>query len=100
VIYFLDSDSTEFFSNLKPEEICSLILLSRSLEIPGLLLIAQELLVDSLTAFHVLLRSVDLGLSEEIEWILWFIGKNKISPPVDSLQKITAISPGDALAEG
>jgi len=96
VIHFFYSNSTEFFSDLKPEEICSLILLLRSLEIPGLLSIAQKLLVDSLTAknaFHVLIQSVDLGLSEEIEWILWFIRKNKISPPVDSLKKLFAISP-------
>jgi len=94
VIHFLYSNSTELFSDLNPHEICSLILLSRSLEIPGLLSIAQKLLVDSLTtenAFHVLLQS-DLGLLEEIEWILWFIRKNRIFP-VGSLQKLTAVSP-------
>jgi hypothetical protein len=40
---------------------------------------------------------VDLGLSEEIKWIFWFIGKNKISPLVDLLQKLTAISPTIAI---
>jgi hypothetical protein len=96
MIHFIYSDSAEKFSELLPEQICDAIKLSRSLEITGLVNSLQKILVSSLTptnAFHVLLKSNELGFSEEIEWILWFIGKNKISPPVDPLQKLSSTSP-------
>jgi hypothetical protein len=56
---------------------------------------SQTLLVGSLTtenAFPVLLRSVALGLSEETEWIIWFIGKNKVPISKEVHQTLFAVS--------
>jgi hypothetical protein len=95
VIDFFYSDSTESFSSLPPEDICDLVHLSHSLGLPGLVSLSQTLLVDSLTsgnAFQVLLRSVTLGLSEETEWIIWFIGKNKVVISKEALPKLFALS--------
>jgi alpha-tubulin suppressor-like RCC1 family protein len=96
MIDFFYSDSTESFSSLPPEDICDLVHLSHSLGLPGLVSLSQTLLVDSLTsgnAFQVLLRSVTVGLSEEMEWIIWFIGKNKVIIPKEAFQKLCAASP-------
>jgi alpha-tubulin suppressor-like RCC1 family protein len=95
VIDFFYSDSTEYFSGLPPEDICDLVHFSHSLGLPGLVSLSQTLLMDSLTsenAFHVLLRSVTLGLSEETEWIIWFIGKNKVLIPKDVHTKLFTLS--------
>jgi alpha-tubulin suppressor-like RCC1 family protein len=95
IIDFFYSNSMESFSSLPPEDICDLVHLSHLLGLPGLVSLSQTLLVDSLTlenAFLVLLRSVTLGLSEETEWILWFIGKNKVPISEEVLQKLFAVS--------
>jgi alpha-tubulin suppressor-like RCC1 family protein len=95
-IDFFYSDSTESFSSLPPEDICDLVHLSHSLGLPGFVSLSQTLLVDSLTSensFHVLLRSVTLGLSEETEWIIWFIVEKKVIIPKEVHQKLFAVSP-------
>jgi hypothetical protein len=96
VISFIYTNSVNSFSDLSPEDFLELVLFARYLEFPGLLSIAQIRLVRSLTnenSYHMLSESIDLGLNDEMEWILWFIGKNKISPSLELLRKLSSESP-------
>jgi hypothetical protein len=90
------SGTSRLLSKLPSEELCEAVKLAQALETPGLVATCQRCLWDSITkenSFSVLLKLVGLGLEEETEWILWFIGKQKISPPPELLQRLTSEAP-------
>jgi hypothetical protein len=96
VIDWIYTNTTVQFSVLKMEELCDAVSLTRALGIRGLQSVCQKYLVDGLlteNAFSALHRCVQLNLTKEIEWILWYIGKNKVVPPPEMLSKFTALSP-------
>jgi hypothetical protein len=96
MIFYFYTDSTYFITRLDPVDLCHLTFLCRALGIPGFVDLSWTLLVDSLTpenCYHVLLKCSELGISEEVYTVLWYIGTNRISPAQDILEKIFASSP-------
>jgi hypothetical protein len=96
MIFYFYTDSAYFFTQLDPVDLCHLAFLCHALEIPSFVDLSRTLLVDSLTpenCYHVLLKCSELGISEEMDSVLWFIGKNRISPLQGILDKIFAHSP-------
>jgi hypothetical protein len=82
-IHFIYSNSAESFSKLTLEQIPEALKLSQVLEMEGALLACRRLflsLLDTDSAFHMPLKISELGLHEEIEGVLGFIGKNILTP--------------------
>jgi hypothetical protein len=90
-LHFIYSNSPDSFSGLTLEQISESLKLCRCLGMDGALSACQRLFLvrlDPETAFHVLLKISEFGLTEEIEWVLWYIGKNNISPLLELLGRL------------
>jgi alpha-tubulin suppressor-like RCC1 family protein len=78
------------------EELCSAAKLSEALELRDLretCLGYLPIFLDGENAFPALSLCAELGLDQEVTWILYFIGKTKIAPSVEMISKIASFSP-------
>jgi hypothetical protein len=94
IIRFLYTNSVQIPEN--PMEICELLRLAKVLEIPGLTSVCHRIFLRSLTpenAYPILTRCVEFSLETEIDWVCWFIGKNKVIPSSEVLTKFATLSP-------
>jgi len=76
--------------------LCGLLKLSKDTGFSSLESLCQKLLMDGLTkriAFETLSFCVDNNFTQEIDWIIWFIGKNKPAPTTEWLVKMASSNP-------